>query len=80
LKYLDSSFTIDGVKCNVYPCPEMSFVNQKSLYEVLLTLGRLFYGIPRLGCYDENGIYQKNMITFDIMDANTQANMNYAED
>lgn len=65
-------------KVNYYPCPEMKFQNQKSLYEVLLELGRLFYGIPRLGCYDENNIWQPNMITFDVLDQSTidAANMN----
>lgn len=62
-------------KVNYHPCPELKFQNQKSLYEVLLEIGRLFYGIPRLGCYDENDIWQPNMITFDVLD---QATINAA--
>lgn len=58
-------------KVNYYPAPELKFQNQKSLYEVLLEIGRLFYGIPRLGCYDENNIWQPNMITFDVLDQST---------
>lgn len=58
----------DGIS-SVYPCPELKFQNQKSLYETLLELGREFYGIPRLGCYqeDDNGIqyWDNYCITFD---------------
>ena len=66
-------------KVNYYPCPELKFQNQKSLYEVLTEIGRLFYGIPRLGCYDRYGIYQPNMITFDVLDKSTIEAANQAQ-
>jgi len=76
LQYLDSKITLPtGEEYNIYPCPEFQFTGQKSLYEALHEIGRTFYGIPRLGCYDDDGIWHDNMITFDKLDEETQQSL-----
>lgn len=90
-KYLDHSYYgLDGsgnyildeynnkIKVNQYPCPELKFQNQKSLYEVLSEIGRLIHGIPRLGTY-YNGVWNKDLITFDILDQQTIDKINESE-
>jgi len=76
LQYLDSKITLpSGEEYNIYPCPEFQFTGQKSLYEALHEIGRTFYGIPRLGCYDDDMIWHENMITFDKLDEETQQSL-----
>lgn len=48
---------------NTIECPDMTFSNGNYLYDVLETIGREFYGIPRL--------LADNVITFDILDNTT---------
>jgi rRNA maturation endonuclease Nob1 len=58
---------------NIY-CPEMAFEKGKSLWDVMLELGRLFGGIPRLITGKSDGVIKKNVITFDILKDLTIAN------
>lgn len=48
-------------------CPEMTFEKGKSLWDVLLEIGRLFGGIPRLITGKSNGVVKNNVISFDIL-------------
>lgn len=48
---------------STFNCPDMTFSNGNYLYDVLETIGREFYGLPRL--------IEDNIITFDILDTST---------
>lgn len=55
-------------------CPELVFTGTKSLYEVLQTFGRLFYGVPRLGLKGESN--PTNTITYDVINVGKLAEQN----
>jgi hypothetical protein len=60
--YGATTFTIDPAirkQLSQVICPELTYEHGKSLFEILLDLGRLFLGIPRL--------LKNNVITFDIL-------------
>lgn len=52
------SFDSTGIPTNLV-CPEFTFSKNKSLWEILLEMGRTFNGIPRLN--------ENNVISFDIL-------------
>ena len=62
-KVPEYTFDASGIPSNM-TCPQYTFKGNKSLWEVLLTIGRNFNGIPRLK--------KNNVISFDILSEMTR--------